>query len=1443
MVTKKLGYIIFITVFSLLFYTSFADAVPPTPAQINTAIEQGLDYLVATQASDGSWGNLPAGGMPGDPDDPGGNVGLTALCVWAFAGHGVTPNIGGTPRQQALAKGINYLLNHQDTDPVSPTYGAISDGDYSNYKTAISTIALYATHQAAYHPNIIMARDFLKDIQQKNPADWSYGGWGYGPYVEEPPLEGPTVLSNGVDVFIKDNENDMGTVPSQDPFWLSPDIWVTDYDGNPVPLIPGNDCQIHVRVGNLGDQDATNVKVALYYNAATIGAILPNSLVHIGTTTDNANICSGCDYEFYFDWAIPADLPTFVSLGAIVEADNDPATEPYVEQDNNLSMVNVAGVKMPLGDTIEFPFVLENPTEGYSPLVGDNVTFDIEVWLKPDNPEDNPLTMDDLNQWTVELWKGKPDDALYSKITNFVEETPGEPQDPPYRHFALRNIELLIKTVDDYTLQVTSPSGIVDPQQVKLNILQIANFPNVSQDDTQHKIVGGYDLVTVAEPVAAEPELIPVWPHSKIHPGNVWADLSNTQFSIMALSLTQWLDPLEPTLFHATWDDMAQRFVDNCQEPADPEGNGRAHNYQPEDTDIKGSMAYAGIWCNALMPPIATPTTPWLDDWNNRMDSFQWVNSASPAGSVNPSDFHYTVTENYNHGQWVYYYGALSQAKALLMTLFPVITPDGAFHNPYLEFAEELVTSGHAQNVIPGTPTIGYWQNSPSDPYFMEENMDLSTAYALLVLELKSGLLPTCCLHVKLVKTATDPLVQIGLKDNKGREALHDFTNEIVNDIPGVSFEVEDGTGNILLHFCNANGEIEPELYHLILNNTDTASDAGYEVIIELECDENVIFSQTIKSKAPDESVQLADVDMAKYPRIPAAPDDNTPGQLFTPINMANVAGGMPIIGAPTEPSEIDITPTLEPSAITVEQNNQAVTNLNLAVSAATTIEVAFEVGDEVLSNLDTELPKKLIQFSDNPIKIEQGIDPDPVEVSAYAPLSLAPGDYQVEILVKYRDLEGGLTEVKRLLLDIAVTELSGLVPFTGIVTDTDDNPLENMLVQIIDRGVAVAPGGLEFIDRCRPVVIFKALTDVNGRFESIPVQGANIMVNAENGVAPNAYYDVSVTDPDGQYKPVYEEDIPTGDTGVTDRKYELIDRELGDVSGNGEITALDASLILQHSVQLINLTGSALMAADVDHDGDVTPTDASIIMQYVVELIWEFPEPQQSSPSIDISNCLISLPDLVAEAGDSIDVPIRLTAKDVYAGYFALSYDSELLKPLNVSVTEFTKENSVEYKSENGMLKISMAGSESITLEEAILNISFEVLPKAAEGTTTPIKFERASLNDFSGITKKDGSITVNPTATVLHQNYPNPFNPETWIPFKLAKDANVVVTIFDLNGKIVKTIDLGKKQVGSYMTKEKAVYWDGKNELGEHVASGIYFYSLQANNFSCVKKMLIIK
>ena len=98
-------------------------------------------------------------------------------------------------------------------------------------------------------------------------------------------------------------------------------------------------------------------------------------------------------------------------------------------------------------------------------------------------------------------------------------------------------------------------------------------------------------------------------------------------------------------------------------------------------------------------------------------------------------------------------------------------------------------------------------------------------------------------------------------------------------------------------------------------------------------------------------------------------------------------------------------------------------------------------------------------------------------------------------------------------------------------------------------------------------------------------------------------------------------------------------------------------------------------------------------------------------------------------------------------------------------------------------------------------------------------------------------------PSETTLSANYPNPFNPETWIPYQLSNTSDVRITIYDARGRVVRVLDLGHQRAGYYTSRSRAAYWDGRNNRGERVASGLYFYHLRADTLSLLRRMVILK
>ena len=126
----------------------------------------------------------------------------------------------------------------------------------------------------------------------------------------------------------------------------------------------------------------------------------------------------------------------------------------------------------------------------------------------------------------------------------------------------------------------------------------------------------------------------------------------------------------------------------------------------------------------------------------------------------------------------------------------------------------------------------------------------------------------------------------------------------------------------------------------------------------------------------------------------------------------------------------------------------------------------------------------------------------------------------------------------------------------------------------------------------------------------------------------------------------------------------------------------------------------------------------------------------------------------------------------------------------------------------------------------------------------------EHAQIEDDGSIAFQGGIANLQrllasliPEKTMLLANYPNPFNPETWIPYHLANPSDVRITIYDTRGTVVRCLELGHQREGYYTSRSRAAYWDGRNAVGERVASGVYFYQFWADNLSLLRKMVIVK
>jgi hypothetical protein len=153
-----------------------------------------------------------------------------------------------------------------------------------------------------------------------------------------------------------------------------------------------------------------------------------------------------------------------------------------------------------------------------------------------------------------------------------------------------------------------------------------------------------------------------------------------------------------------------------------------------------------------------------------------------------------------------------------------------------------------------------------------------------------------------------------------------------------------------------------------------------------------------------------------------------------------------------------------------------------------------------------------------------------------------------------------------------------------------------------------------------------------------------------------------------------------------------------------------------------------------------------------------------------------------------------------------------------------------------------SEIASATVYVEVRAFSSSFD----GATSETVAVAFPNDTFTTVSMAPARqisDSGQQANQIANELGQNFPNVFNPETWIPYSIRQASDVTIRIYDPHGELVRTLSLGEKQAGKYFTKGKAAHWDGRNEIGERVTSGIYFYHIHAGTFSATRKMVMTK
>jgi len=285
-----------------------------------------------------------------------------------------------------------------------------------------------------------------------------------------------------------------------------------------------------------------------------------------------------------------------------------------------------------------------------------------------------------------------------------------------------------------------------------------------------------------------------------------------------------------------------------------------------------------------------------------------------------------------------------------------------------------------------------------------------------------------------------------------------------------------------------------------------------------------------------------------------------------------------------------------------------------------------------------------------------------------------------------------------------------------------------------------------------------------------------------------------------------------------------------GDVSGDGDHSSLDASLILQYRVDLITLSDTALKAAEVTGNGEVTAYDAANILRYVAGLISGFPAGYMFAPKEADNN---SIAFLEKESENELFVEYILNLKnvrDIYAVEIAIEFSGMEYK--TCEKTEITKDFLLVENAKDGILKIALAGFRPINNDSKIIKLKFGKLLGDGDIKLNSVVVNETSINVINDLSK------LLPDNYEMHQNYPNPFNSETIIQYQLPEAGNVEISIYNILGQRIRTLVNSSGSAGFYEIK-----WNGTNDAGETVSSGIYFITLKAGSFIKTRKMIYMR
>ena len=289
----------------------------------------------------------------------------------------------------------------------------------------------------------------------------------------------------------------------------------------------------------------------------------------------------------------------------------------------------------------------------------------------------------------------------------------------------------------------------------------------------------------------------------------------------------------------------------------------------------------------------------------------------------------------------------------------------------------------------------------------------------------------------------------------------------------------------------------------------------------------------------------------------------------------------------------------------------------------------------------------------------------------------------------------------------------------------------------------------------------------------------------------------------------------------------------------------------LEFVVAFHSLAGTPTTVGVTDVTYTVTDaTDASAALDFTIEVI---PAEVPADDHLDINgDGQVDVLDLVLVAvfygtrGDGLPADVNADGIVNVQDFAAVAAGVDAADDLSAQVIEDVLLAAIEQAADLENAAGAPMGFGNRHLDTLSVSIAYgnvaDALVDTRHSAVTDARLERG-VTFLETLLQLLTEMDTIPETTALLPNYPNPFNPETWLPYQLATPTEVTLSIYSIDGQLVRTLDLGHQPTGVYQSKHRAAYWDGKNQLGEPVASGVYFYTLTADDFTATRKMLIAK